>query len=111
MTGESITGRVLKLSGAWWSDDKGMRCKGLAAEERAIVGDWGFKALGVDASIWKVASFFALFSIADACDRAQDVSEPTAEDIAFVGWHLQRFFDGVSEAVLCETEVLKHGKG
>ena len=108
MTSESIAGRVLKLSGAWRLDDKGMRCKGLAAEERAIVRDRRFKALGVDASIWEVASFFALFSIAEACDRAEDVSESAAEDVAFVGWHLQRFFDGIGEAVVSKAEVFEH---
>ena len=34
---------------------------------------------------------------------------PAAENVAFVSWHLQRFLDGVCEAVTCESEILKHG--
>ena len=40
---------------------------------------------------------------------SEDVSEPAAEDVAFIGRHLQRFLDGVGEAVACEAEVLEHG--
>ena len=39
---------------------------------------------------------------------SEDVSEPAAEDVAFIGGHLQRFLDGVGEAVACEAEVLEH---
>ena len=85
-----------------------MRCEGLSTEHRAVVGDWGFKAFGVDASVLELALLFALLLTADTRDVPQDVSEPAAEDVAFVVWHLQRFLDGVGEAVLCEVEVLKH---
>ena len=40
---------------------------------------------------------------------SQDVSESAAEDVAFVGGHLQRFLDGIGEAVAREAEVLEHG--
>lgn len=50
-----------------------------------------------------------MFSIADASDIAEELSEPTAEDVRFEGWHLQRLLDGVGEAVVGESEVLEHG--
>lgn len=86
-----------------------MRCERLSTEHRAIVRDRRFKAFGVDASVWKLTPFFALLFTADAGDVAKDVSESAAEDVAFVVRHLQRFLDGVGEAVACEAEVLEHG--
>ena len=108
ITGEGIVGCVFEFSGAWRLEDERVRCEGLSAEHRTVVGDWGFKAFGVDASVWELALLFAhdCCSLADTRDVPQDVSESAAEDVAFVVWHLQRFLDGVCEAVLCEAEVL-----
>ena len=87
-----------------------MRCERLAAEHRTIGGNWAFKTFGVDAAIWELTLFLArVLCAADAGDVPKDVSKPAAEDVAFGGWYLQRFLDGVGEAVLCEAEVLKHG--
>ena len=87
-----------------------MRCEGLSSEHRAIVRHWRFKAFRVDTPLWELARFLARIRIAHAGDVAEDISESTAEDVAFVLWHLQRFLDGVSEAVTCETEVIEHGE-
>ena len=87
-----------------------MRSERLVSEERAIVGYRGFKASGVDAPLWEPAAFLACFLIADAGDFSQDVSEPAAEDVAFVFGHPQRFADGVGEAVAGEAEVWEHGE-
>ena len=87
-----------------------MRCERLAAEHRTVVWNWGFKAFGVDAPVGELTLFLArVLCAADAGDVAEDVSEPAAEDVTFGGRHLQRFFDGIGEAVLCKAEVLKHG--
>ena len=40
----------------------------------------------------------------------EDVPESAAEDVAFVGGHLERFLDGIGEAVAREAEVLEHGQ-
>ncbi len=85
-----------------------MRCEGLSSEHRAIVWHGCFKAFGVDAPIWEYTLCFALLRAADAGDVAEDVSEPAAEDVAFMAWHLQGFLDGVCELVACEAEVLEH---
>ena len=45
----------------------------------------------------------------DARDVAWDICEPVSEDVAFVLWYPQRFLDGISEAVACESEVFEHG--
>ena len=86
-----------------------MRCERLTAQDRTIVWHRCFKAFGIDAPIWECTLFLTLFLTADAGDVVEDVSEPTAEDVAFEFWHLQRFLDGVCEAVACEAEVLEHG--
>ncbi len=88
-----------------------MRREGLSSEHRTVVWHGGFKAFGVDASIWKHTLFFALRFAADAGDVSEDVSESAAEDVAFICWHLQRFLSGVCELVACEAEVLEHGVG
>ena len=51
----------------------------------------------------------ALPFTADTRSIAQDVSEPTAEDVTFIAWHPQPFLDGIRETVACKSEVLKHG--
>lgn len=109
--GKGITGGVFKFSGAWGFKDERMRCKRLTAKDRTIIWNGGFKALGVDASIWELTVCFALLVASDTGDVAQDISESTAEDVALVVWHLQGFFDGIGEAVACETEVFEHGVG
>ena len=86
----------------WW-------CEGLSSEDRAVVWDWGFKAFGVDALVWERTLCFAFCFASDAGDVAEEISESAAEDVALVAWHLQGFFDGIGEAVACETEVLEHG--
>ena len=86
-----------------------MRGKRLASEDGAIVGNGGFKAFGVDALPRKPTLVVAFPSIADARNFSQEVSEPAAEDVAFVSGHLQRFLDGVGEAVVGETKVGEHG--
>ena len=83
-----------------------MRCEGLPAEHGTVVGDWGFKASGVDTPVWELTLLLTLLFTADTRNIPQDITESAAEDVAFVGWHLQRFLDGVGEAVLCESEVL-----
>ena len=86
-----------------------MRCERLPAEHWTVVWDRGFKAFGVDASVWGLTFFLTrVLCAADAGDVAEDVSETAAEDVAFVGRHLQWFLDGVGEAVACEAEVLEH---
>ena len=87
-----------------------MRGKRLASEDRAIVKDGGFKAFGVDALPRKPTLVVAFSLIADTGDFSQEVSEPAAEDVAFVSGHLQRFTDGVGEAVAGETEVWEHNR-
>ena len=69
-----------------------------------------FKAFEVDAPIWELTPGLTFLCRADARNVSQRISEPTAEDIAFVPWHLQRFLDGIGEAVACKSEVLKHAK-
>ncbi len=86
-----------------------MRGKWLASEHRAIVGDGGFKAFGVDALPRELAPIVAFPPSTDAGDFSQEVSEPAAEDVALVSGHLQRFLDGVGEAVAREAEVWEHG--
>lgn len=87
-----------------------MRSERLTAEHRTVVWHWRFKTFGIDAPLWELTLFRTrFFRIADAGDVAEQVSEPAAEDVAFIFWHLQRFLDGVCEAVLCEAEVLEHG--
>ena len=86
-----------------------MRCKGLTSEDGAVRWHWGFKAFGVDTPIGVLTLFLALFRPSDAGDVAKEISESAAEDVAFVVWHLQRFMDGVGEAVASESEVLEHG--
>ena len=86
-----------------------MRCKGLTAEDGAVGWHWCFKAFGVDAPIGVLTLFLTLSRITDAGDVAEQVSESAAEDAAFVVWHLQRFSDGIGEAVLCESKVIEHG--
>ena len=89
-----------------------MRCERLTAEHRTVGWDGCFKAFGVDAAVGKFALFLTrVFCPADAGDVAEDVSEPAAEDVAFVGRHLQRFLDSVGEAVAREAEVFEHGEG
>ena len=109
ITSKSIAGGVVLLLGAWRFEDKRVRCERLAAEHRAVGWDGCFKAFRVDAAVGKFALFLTRFLCpADAGDVAEDISESAAEDVAFVGRHLQRLLDGVGEAVACETEVLKH---
>ena len=109
MTGESIAGCVFKFSGARRFEHKRMRCEGLSTEQWAVLWNGCFKAFGVDAPVWELTLFCArFFRLADASDVAQDITESAAEDVAFVVWHLQRFLDGVGEAVACESEVLEH---
>ena len=109
ITSESIAGGVVLFRGAWRFEDKRVRCERLTAEYRAVGGDGCFKAFGVDAAVRELALFLTrVLCAADAGDVAEDVSEPAAEDVAFVGWHLQRFLDGIGEAVACEAEVFEH---
>lgn len=61
-----------------------MRCKRLSSEDRAIVGDWRFKAFGVNAFIGDLAMLFALLFTADTRDVPQEVPESATEDVAFV---------------------------
>ena len=91
------------MSGAWRFQDERMRSKGLTSEDRTVGRDWRFKASGVDAFVWEMTVFLALLVTADAGNIAQDVPESAAEDIAFKLWHLQRFLDGVGEAVAREA--------
>ena len=110
LTSEGIAGGVVLFWGAWRFKDKRVRCERLTAEHRAVGWDWGFKAFRVDTPVGEFALFLTRFLCpADAGDVAEDVSEPTAEDVAFVAWHLQRFLGGVGEAVAREAEVLEHG--
>ena len=86
-----------------------MRCEGLAAEHRAVVWDGCFKAFGVDAAVGGLTLFLTrCLCPADAGDVSEDVSESAAEDVAFVGWHLERLLDGIGEAVARKAEVLEH---
>ena len=85
-----------------------MRCEGLTPENMTVIGDWRFKAFGVDTSIGKLALLLAVFRATDTCDVAQHITEPTPEDVAFVLRHLQRFLDGIGEAVASEAEVSEH---
>ena len=87
-----------------------MRCKGLTAEHWTIGGNGCFKAFGVEASVWELTVFFALLLPSDTRNIAQDVPKPTAKDVAFVAWHLQRFLDGIGEAISGKSEVLEHGR-
>ena len=105
---EGIPGCIVKLSGVRWFEDERVWGEGLTPEHGTIIGDWRFKAFGVDASVWELAQLLALSCIADACDVAQHIAEPTPEDVAFVLRHLQRFLDGIGEAVASKTEVLEH---
>ena len=82
-----------------------MRGKRLASEHRTIVGDGGFKAFGVNALPRELTPIVAFPPSADACDFSQEVSEPAAEDVAFVSGQLQRFTNGVGEVVAGEAEV------
>ena len=109
ITSESIAGGVVLFWGAWGFEDKRVRCERLTAEHRTVVWDGGFKAFGIDAPVRELTLFLARFlCAADAGDVAEDVSESAAEDVTFVAWHLERFLDGVGEAVLREAEVLEH---
>ena len=111
ITSESIAGCVVLFLGAWRFEDKRVRCERLAAEHRTVVWNGCFKAFGVNTAVGELTLFLArVLCAADAGDVAEDVSEPAAEDVAFVGRHLQRFLDGVGEAVACEAEVLEHGR-
>ena len=86
-----------------------MRCERLSAEHWAVIWDRCFKAFGVDAPVGELTLFLArVLCVTDAGDVSEDVSEPAAEDVAFVGRHLERFLDGVGEAVAREAEVLEH---
>ena len=87
-----------------------MRCEGLTPEDMTVIGDWRFKAFGVDTSIGKLALRLAVFRATDTCNVAQYIAEPTPEDVACVLWHPQRFLDSIGEAVAREAEVLKHGR-
>lgn len=109
IAGEGIPRRIVAFPGAGRFKDKRVRGKRLTSEDRAIVGDGGFKAFGVDALPRKPTLVVAFPLIADARDFSQQVSEPAAEDVAFVSGHLQRFLNGVSEAVAGEAEVREHG--
>lgn len=42
----------------------------------------------------------------DGRDMRLYISESAAEDVAFVGWHFERFLDGVGELIAGEAEVL-----
>ena len=82
---------------------------------RVVLGASDCRLARVFQSIWSrrtdlgtVHCFLHCCFAADAGDVAEEVSESAAEDVAFVGWHLQRFLDGVGESVLCEAEVLEH---
>ena len=109
LTSESLAWGVVLFLGAWRFEDKRVRCERLTTEHRTVGGDWGFEAFGVNAAIWELTLFLTrVLCTADAGDVAKDITEPAAEDVAFVGRHLQLFLDGVGEAVLCEAEVLKH---
>lgn len=52
---------------------------------------------------------FALPLTPDTRNIAEDISEPTPEDVAFIAWHPQRFLDGIREAIACKSEVFEHG--
>ena len=109
LTSEGIAWGVVLFRGAWRFEDKRVRCERLAAEHRTVVWNGCFKALGVDAAVGELTFFLArFFRVVNTSDIAEDVSEPAAEDVAFVGRHPQRFLDGVGEAVACEAEVLEH---
>lgn len=88
-----------------------MWCEGLPSQHRAVIGYRRFKAFRVDAPVGELALCLAFCFTADAGDVAEEVSEPAAEDVAFVVGHLQGFMDGVGEAVACEFEVLEHERG
>ena len=84
--------------------------KRLTPEDMTVVRHWRFKAFGVDASIGKLALRLTVFRATDTGDVAQYIAEPAPENVAFVLRHLQRFLDGIGEAVACEAEVLEHGR-
>ena len=105
---EGIPGCIVKLSGVRWFEDERVWGEGLTPEHGTIIGDWRFKAFGVDTSIGKLALRLAVFRATDTCNVAQYIAEPAPEDVAFVLWHLQRFLDGIGESVACESEVLEH---
>ena len=86
-----------------------MRRKGLTAEHRALSRDGCFKTFRIDASLWEFTMLFTLLFTPDTGNIAQDVSEPAAEDIAFIAGHLQWFLDGIRETVACKSKFLKHG--
>ena len=86
-----------------------MRRKGLAPEHRTIFRDRCFKTFGVDASLWEFTMFFALLCTPDTRNIAQDISETSSEDVAFIAWHLQWFLDSIGEAIARKSEVLEHG--
>ena len=86
-----------------------MRCVRLSSKDGNVLWHEGFKASGVDAFVWEMAVFFALLLGPDAGGLPEDVPESAAEDVAFVGRHLERFLDSVGEAVAREVEVFEHG--
>ena len=106
---ESIPRGIVQFAGSWWLKNKRMRCEGLTPEHRTVIGDWRFKAFGIDTSIGKLALRLAVFRATDTCNVAQHIAEPAPENVAFVLWHLQRFLDGVGEAIAREAEVFEHG--
>ena len=110
VAGEGIAGCVVLFPGEGWFEDEGVWCERLSSEDRAIVGDRGFKALRVDALRWVFAAVSTFLFLSDAGDVAECVSESASEDVGFIGWHPQWFLDGIRESVLGEFEVLEHGR-
>ena len=88
IAGEGIPGRIVAFPGAGRFKDEWVRSKRLTSKDGAIVGDWSFKAFGIDAFLWELALFRALLGIADAGAPAKDIAECAAEDVAFVSGHL-----------------------
>ena len=112
ITSKSIAWGVVLFRGAWRFEDKRVWCERLTTEHRTVGWDGGFKAFRVDAPIRGLTLFLArVLCATDAGDVAENVSEPAAEDVAFVVWHLQQLLDSVGEAVLCEAEVFEHDMG
>jgi hypothetical protein len=68
IAGEGIARGILQFPCVRRFEDKRMRRKRLASEERAIIGYWGFKAFGVNALLWELALFLALPRTPDAGD-------------------------------------------
>ena len=87
-----------------------VRCERLSSEDGAVFWHGCFKAFGVDALVREFTLLFALSVPTHASDVSEDIAEPAAEDIAFIGRHRERFLDGIGEAVSGETEILKHGE-